>query len=193
MKKFAVVLAGYNLNDRSEITGSVSTLIALDQLGAEVTCFTLFEKDTDLAPASNEVPSALKSKVHPLVNLSENDYDAIIFSGGSASDQKPPQVESLIQQFHSSGKPIGAISSAAHLIARALRKSQVTMTLGNQPKSIAEIEKLGAIHEYCPVDDYVSDRENKVVTTPASMYDEAKPAQIFKGVLGLVKETFEMA
>ena len=35
----------------------------------------------------------------------------------------------------------------------------------------AEIEKTGAHHENCPVNDYVTDRELKIITTPAYMYD----------------------
>jgi hypothetical protein len=32
-----------------------------------------------------------------------------------------------------------------------------------------------------------------VITTPAYMYDEAKPHEVFKGISGLAKELVEMA
>jgi enhancing lycopene biosynthesis protein 2 len=32
----------------------------------------------------------------------------------------------------------------------------------------ADIQKTGAIHVECPVEDYITDRLNKVITTPAN-------------------------
>ena len=43
------------------------------------------------------------------------------------------------------------------------------------------------------VDDFITDRENKVVTTPAYMYGEAAPHLIFTGIRKALKELVEMA
>jgi enhancing lycopene biosynthesis protein 2 len=42
------------------------------------------------------------------------------------------------------------------------------------------------------VNDYVSDRENKIITTPAYMFD-AKPHEIFDGIGGAIRELVEMS
>lgn len=77
-------------------------------------------------------------------------------------------------------------------MARVLGKKHITVTVGADGDTAKEIQKTGAIHEICPATDYVTDREHKVITTPAYMYD-AKPHEVFKGISGLVKEFIEMA
>ncbi|RYZ70306.1 MAG: hypothetical protein EOP09_06325 [Proteobacteria bacterium] len=69
----------------------------------------------------------------------------------------------------------------------------MTVTLGDDKETIAEVLKTGAHHEVCPVDDFVTDRQTKVITTPAYMYGNAKPHEVFKGIAGLAKELVEMA
>lgn len=43
------------------------------------------------------------------------------------------------------------------------------------------------------MDDYITDRETKVVTTPAYMYGDAKPNEVFTGIFGLAHELVEWA
>jgi enhancing lycopene biosynthesis protein 2 len=54
------------------------------------------------------------------------------------------------------------------------------------------MEKTGAIHIECPAHDFITDRDHKVITSPAYMHDTT-PAQVFKGISGLAKELIEMA
>lgn len=103
-----------------------------------------------------------------------------------------PEVEKTIKAFYSQSKPIGAICIAPALIARVLGEHGVTVTIGNDKETAQEIGKTGAQHVECAVDDYVTDRERKVITTPAYMYD-AKPNQVFTGVRKAIKELVEMA
>jgi enhancing lycopene biosynthesis protein 2 len=78
-------------------------------------------------------------------------------------------------------------------LAKVLGENKITLTLGNSSDAIKEVQKTGAVHEICPVDDFITDRHCKVITTPAYMYDEAKPHEVFKGISGLAKELVEMA
>lgn len=217
MKKIAVVLSGCGYLDGSEITEAVATLIALSQLDANVQCFAPVSTFTAIdhlesknksgeRQVLNEAARIARGQVKDVAELTARDFDAVIFPGGygvasnlsswareGSRAKVLPEVERVIREFYQEQKPIGAICIAPTLVARVLGSRHVTLTIGNDPETAAEIEKTGARHEPCSVDDYVSDRDHKVVTTPAYMFDHAKPNEVFKGVFGLCKEIFEMA
>ncbi|WP_413290036.1 isoprenoid biosynthesis glyoxalase ElbB [Bdellovibrio sp. HCB337] len=217
MKKIAVVLSGCGNKDGAEITEAVSLLISLSQNGASYMCFapntevpalnfltneTLSEKRNAMIEAAR----IARSQVQDLKTLKVTDYDALAFVGGygaakvlstwaekGAQCTVSPEVEKSIKDFYNASKPIAAICIAPVLLAKVLGSKKVTVTLGDGKETIAEVLKTGAQHEICPVDDYVTDRETKVITTPAYMYDNAKPHEVFKGISGLAKELVEMA
>lgn len=242
-KKIAVVLSGCGFLDGSEITEAISTLIALSELGTEVTCFapdasfpvahyvasagatssssatqSSLERAT---PAPGSSSSALspstrnaleesgriaRQHVSPLSALREKDFDAIVFPGGfgaaknlsdwastGARANVLADVRRAITEFHKSSKPIGAICIAPTLVARVLGGEHPEVTIGNDTATAAEIEKTGAKHTKCAVDDYVSDRDHKILTTPAYMYGDAKPHEVFTGIRRMLAELVEMA
>lgn len=198
MKKIALVLSGCGHLNGTEITEAVSLLVALSQAGGQITCF---------APEAQMAESAKISRgqIEDVRQLRAKDFDALVFPGGygaakhlsnwaerGAKAAVQPEVARAIREFAAEGKPIGAACIAPTLLALVLGDRGVTLTIGDDRETAAEIEKTGARHERCPVDDYVTDREHKIVTTPAYMY-EAKPHEVFRGISGLVKEVFEMA
>lgn len=217
MKKVAVVLAGCGNKDGAEITEAVSLLIALSQNGAEYMCFAPsvefealnFTNDQAMGQKRNVLTEAARiarGNIQDLKNLDVKKYDALAFVGGFGAAKNLsdwafkgskctvlPEVEKYIKAFHQETKPIAAICIAPVLLAKVLGSERVTVTLGDDKETIAEVLKTGAQHEVCPVDDYVTDRETKVITTPAYMYGNAKPHEIFKGISGLAKELVEMA
>ncbi|MGE0633566.1 MAG: isoprenoid biosynthesis glyoxalase ElbB [Pseudobdellovibrionaceae bacterium] len=217
MKKVAVVLSGCGFKDGSEITEAVSTLIALSQQGASYQCFapdftidatdhlTGEEVIGDQRNIRTEAARIARGNVKDLSTLKSQDFDAIIFPGGygaalqlcswaqkGALCEVLPDVRKILTDFHAQSKPIGAICIAPVLVAKVLGSHGVTVTIGNDKETAAEIKKTGAQHVDCPVDDYITDRLTKVVSTPAYMYD-AQPHQVLKGISGLVKEIVEMA
>ncbi|WP_413559845.1 isoprenoid biosynthesis glyoxalase ElbB [Bdellovibrio sp. HCB209] len=217
MKKIAVVLSGCGYLDGTEITESVSLLIALHQAGAEVRCFApdieLNEMDHLGKSATGAKRNVLKesariarSEVSPLASLHAKDFDGIAFPGGfgaaknlcnwaekGAACDVNEDVKRVILEFYEASKPIGACCIAPVLLAKVLGKKKVTLTIGDDAATAAEIQKTGAQHEECPVDDYITDRETKVVTTPAYMYGNAKPNEVFAGIFGLAHELVEWA
>ncbi|MBS1970007.1 MAG: isoprenoid biosynthesis glyoxalase ElbB [Bdellovibrionales bacterium] len=217
MKKVAVVLAGCGNKDGAEITEAVSLLIALSQNGAEYMCFAPsvefealnFTTDQAMGQKRNVLTEAARiarGNIQDLKTLDVKKYDALAFVGGFGAAKNLsdwafkgskctvlPDVEKNIRAFHQETKPIAAICIAPVLLAKVLGSERVTVTLGDDKETIAEVLKTGAQHEVCPVDDYVTDRETKVITTPAYMYGNAKPHEIFKGISGLAKELVEMA
>lgn len=216
MKKIAVVLSGCGFKDGSEITESVSTLIALTELNADYQCFAP-DKEIETVDHTQDQSTGTRNllvessrisrgKISPLSSLEEKNFDAIVFPGGfgaalhlcdwahkGSQCSTLPEVEKSLLDFHKASKPIGAICIAPVLVAKTLGSQGVTLTIGKDKETAQEIEKTGATHEPCEVDDFITDRENKVITTPAYMYDDAKASQVFKGISALVKELVEMA
>lgn len=217
MKNIAVILSGCGNQDGAEITEAVSTLVALSELGADYQVFAPsqeFKANNFLTgqPSGetrnilNESARIARGNVKNLNELNPADFDGLAIPGGfgvalhlcdwakkGAKCDVQPGVQKVIEAFYADQKPILAICIAPALIAKVLGKHSVTLTLGDDKENAAEIEKTGAQHENCKVDDYVTDREHKIITTPAYMYDNAKPFEVFRGVSGAVKEFFEMA
>src|SRR5690606_18651682 len=93
MKKIAVVLSGSGYLDGSEITESVSLLIALHIAGASVKCFA---PDLEVAAINHvtqqpesakrnvltEAGRIARGKVESLSQLKVSDFDAVAFPGG---------------------------------------------------------------------------------------------------------------
>ncbi len=217
-KNIAVILSGCGGKDGAEITEAVSTLISLSQNGVT---YKVFAPDIDIIPTNHlttksmtnekrnlmvEAARISRGDVTEIAALKSDEFDAVIFPGGlgaalhlstwaqqGAGCSVLPEVKRVIEEFYNASKPIGAICIAPVLVAKVLGKYNITITLGQDDKeAIKEVQKTGAIHEVCPVEDYITDRLNKVITTPAYMC-KAKPHQIFKGISGLVKELVEMA
>lgn len=200
-----MVLSGCGRQDGSEITEAVSLLIALNSLGAQVQCFApnMEFQGRNLLEESQRIA---RGSAKDLTTLNSKDFDALIFPGGfgaalhlcdwasqGAKAQVHPEVKKQILDFHKSGKPIGAVCIAPVLLALTLGSKHVTLTLGDDHETISEVQKTGAHHEICNVDDFISDRDHKIVTSPAYMYDKAGPHEVFKGIEGLCREIFEMA
>lgn len=216
-KQIAVVLSGCGSKDGSEITEAVSALIALSEMGANYQCFA---PDLD-CPATNfitgrpmegqrnlmvESTRITREKTRDVTFLRSEDFDGVVFPGGfgaalnlsdfgkkGSGGQVLPSIERVIREFHRDSKPIAAICIAPALLALVLGDKNITITLGQPSDASREIAKTGAHHEVCAVDDFVTDRENKLVTTPAYMYDEAKPSDVFKGIRGAIRELVEMS
>lgn len=217
MKKIAVVLSGCGYLDGSEITETISLIISLNQAGAEVHCFApdksfsvtnhiskdMMNEDRNVLV---EAARICRGEIKNLSNLSASNFDALAFPGGfgaaknlsnwaekGAQCEVLPDLKKIILDFYEASKPIGAICIAPVLLARVLGHKNPTLTIGNDLATAVEIQKTGAIHEECPVNDYITDRETKIVTTPAYMYDDAKPHEVFAGIFGLAHELVEWA
>lgn len=198
MKKIALILSGCGYQDGSEITETVSALICLNQAGTQTQCFAPKNQIEDSAKIS-------RGNVKDVSQLNADEFDGLVLPGGygaakhlsdwaakGAQCTVHSDVARVIQSFYNSQKPIAAICIAPALIARVLGKHGVSVTLGNDKEAAAEIAKTGAIHENCPVEDYISDRDHRILTTPAYMYD-AKPHEVFHGISKMLREFVEWA
>lgn len=217
MKKIAVILSGCGHQDGTEITEAVSLLIGLSQHHAEVTCFA---PDLNFSPKNHlsgeisktehrnilvESARITRGKSYDLKTLNPNEFDAVVVVGGfgaalnlsnwgqlGAQCTVLPELQKNIEAFYSQSKPIGAICIAPAIIAKILGSHKITVTIGTDKETALEIKKTGAIHVDCEVTDYISDRDHKIITTPAYMH-KAAPHEVFKGITALAKELVEMA
>lgn len=213
MKKFAVVLSGCGVFDGAEIHEATLTLLAIAQQGAS---YEIFAPDINQYHVINHITGKqmpekrnvlvesariARGKIKPLNLFRESDFDAIIFPGGfgvaknlsTVAFDGPnaivnPDVEAAVSSMHKAGKPIGALCIAPAMIARIL--GNVEVTIGNDPGTVANIEKMGGKHIKATHGEVVVDKQNKVFTTPCYMLD-ATIVQIYKGAGNIINEVLK--
>jgi enhancing lycopene biosynthesis protein 2 len=215
MIRVGVVLSGCGFRDGSEIHESVLTLLALDRNGATVTCFA-----PDLAqpsvvdhrtgkPAKEkrnvlaEAARIARGKVADLATAKAADLDALVLPGGygavlnlsdfataGAKAKVHPEVARILKEMHAAKKPIGAWCIAPAVLALVLGKDAPTLTIGEDAGTKRALEGLGAKHMDCTVRQICVDEEQRIVTTPAYMFDAGiadVATGIERGVAALVK------
>jgi enhancing lycopene biosynthesis protein 2 len=213
-KSVAVVLCGSGYLDGSEIREAVGTLWALSKHDVTVQCFAPNDTQPDvvnhLAKAIDpsvkrnmlqEAARIARSEIQSLDELNPDLFHAVIFPGGygvakslcdfasqGAKGSVRPDIAKVMNQFHTQGKPIGAICIAPALVALVFKGHGFQLTLGPYSDAAKEIEKLGHKHIECDVKSCVVDEKNKIVTTPAYMVDAAPLHEIFQGIEKLVQE-----
>ncbi|MGZ3789464.1 MAG: isoprenoid biosynthesis glyoxalase ElbB [Bacteriovorax sp.] len=213
-KKIAVILCGSGYKDGSEIRESVFTLLSLSERNAKIQCFAPDALQTDVVNCltgevmKNEsrhmlVESAriARGEVLSLSQLKHAEFDGLILPGGfgaaknlcnfafkGSGGETRSDLAQVLKDFHDAHKPIGAICIAPAIVALAFKGLGFKLTVGESSETSLELEKCGHTHEVCLPSKCVLDRENKIVTTPAYMYDDAPMAEIFKGIDELVKE-----
>lgn len=98
-------------------------------------------------------------------------------------------VEEAIRSTHSAHKPIGALCISPVLIARVL--GEVSVTVGNDKKTVNDIAKLGGKHEEKRHGEVTVDRKNLIVSAPCYMLD-ATLSEIARDAEAVVKAIMEL-
>lgn len=216
MKRIAVVLSGCGFQDGTEITEAISCFLALTEKGATYQCFA---PDIHFQPLNHltgkpegELRSVLlesarlnRGKCLNISNLDSENFDGLLFPGGfgaakTLSNWAEKGAEAVLNQyvsetihsFYKTSKPIAAACIAPTLLALVLGSREISLTIGTDQKTAQEIEKTGAKHIPCTVTEYISDRDHKILTTPAYMM-EAPPIEIYNGIHKMITELVEMA
>ena len=219
MPKIGVVLSGCGVQDGSEIHEAVSVLLALDQLGAEYQCMA---PDIDQLHVVNHVTSEpmpgetrnalveaariARGKAVALKTVRVSDYDGFIFVGGYGAAKNlssyavdgaectvHPEAKRLIEVAHDAGRPLCFCCISPVLAAKVLgHRGEPLLTIGNDPDTAAAIEKMNASHVEAGVLEAVVDRDNKVVSTPAYMYDNASVSEVYAGIRQAVDELLRL-
>ena len=214
-KKIAVILSGCGVYDGAEIHESVITLLRLDQRGAQVQCFA-----PDIAQlhvidhlTGEEMPESrnvlvesariARGEVKDIRDANADEFDALIVPGGfgaaknlsnfaveGAGCSVNPQVLELAEAFAEAGKPVGLICISPALAAKIYGPG-VTCTIGNDTDTAAALDKMGATHQECSVEDIVEDTARKLVSTPAYMLGKSI-SEVASGINKLVDRVLEL-
>ena len=215
MPKIAVVLSGCGVYDGAEIHESVITLLALDRAGAEVVCCAPNIPQLHVIDhASGEVAGEARNvavessriargAVVALDQLDVSGVDGVIFPGGFGAAKNlcdyavngpamtvQPEVERVVREARAAGKPLAFLCIAPVIAARLL--PGVRVTIGADPGTAGHIEELGGRHVECPVDDFVEDEEQNVLTAPAYMLGPGIK-EVAAGIERLVARLIELA
>lgn len=135
-----------------------------------------FDFDEKFNPEDFEA-LVIQGDLDQLKKMTTYDADGIFF-------EVQESLKTLIVKFHQQSKPIGAIGLASLIVAQVLKKSKPLITLGETSDLISQLSKLNIQHEVCPVNDYIADRDCKLLSTPHL---------VSTGVRLMIKELVEMA
>lgn len=148
----------------------------------------------------------------PLTELSPDTADGVVFPGGfgaaknlstfgfeGAEMSVNPEVVRVITEFHAAGKPQALCCIAPILAAKVLGDKGVTLTMGGQGGddwphggAIDVAKGFGATMEVKSVAEVCIDETNRLVSTPAYMYN-GQFHEIQDGVSSMVNELLKMA
>jgi enhancing lycopene biosynthesis protein 2 len=215
-KKIGVILSGCGVYDGSEIHEAVFTLLAIDANGADAVCMA---PDMELAEVNHISGEATGAKRNVLlesariargkiVNIKEakaGDLDAVILPGGfgaaknlcdfavkGAAASIQPDVARLLKEMAAAKKPIGAVCIAPALIAALFgQELSPEVTIGNDTGTAAAINATGSKHIDCPVTEFVLDKKNRIVSSPAYML-AGRIGETYESVTKTVKAVLEL-
>jgi len=216
MKNVAVILSGCGVFDGAEIHESVLTMLALEENGASYQCFApdvpqhhvLNHITGDEMDESRNVliesARIARGSVKPVTELKAADFDALLFPGGFGAAknlcdfafkgkdcQIQPDVLSAAKDFAQANKPLGFICIAPAMIPHVFGEG-ASLTIGNDADTADAIEAMGGKHVTCPVDEFVMDEVNKVVSTPAYML-AGNISEAASGIRKLVAKVLELS
>ncbi len=217
--KIGILLHGCGVFDGSEIHESVLTLLFLEKAGVESVCISINKPQLHVVDhitghvaegvkrnIMEESARIARGKIRDLKTVSVDEIDGLIIPGGFGVAKNlcdfvvkgencsvEPEVENFLKELHSKRKPIGAICIAPALVAKIFGKDiKPRLTIGNDQSTADKINKMGAEHIECPVNNFVVDEKYKIVTTPAYMLGPGIK-DIAEGIEGLVKAVVELA
>jgi len=220
--KVAVLLAGCGHLDGAEVREAVLTLLALDQHGAAFQCIApnadqyhvinhATGKVTEGQTRNILEEASRIARVGQCLDLAlavPDEFDALLIPGGfgvaknhctfafdgpNASVRQ--DVAAFVQAFFKAKKPVGAICISPALVALLLAKAGISgkLTLGSGDGVKPAMDALKQEHVSVPsAREAVIDKELKLVTTAAYMFDEARLADVFVGIERCVAEVLKL-
>lgn len=192
--KVAVVLSGCGVFDGSEIHESVLTLLALSCAGVSYQCMApnvnqvhvINHLTGQVAEGENRnvlVESAriARGEIIDIANADTHDYAAVFFPGGFGAAKNlsdfafkktaceiQPDVLRFANAMAAEHKPACYICIAPTMIPLIYGKG-AKLTIGDDQDTAQAIEVMGGEHIDCPVQEFVVDKDRKLVSTPAYM------------------------
>ena len=193
-KRFAIIVGGCGHRDGSEIHETTMTMLSVVEHGCTYQMFApnrnqhhvINHLTGEEMPESRnmlvEAARIARGQIQPLEDFRVEDFDAVLFPGGfgvaknfftyafqGADCQVDKQIEQLIIDIHKAGKPIGALCIAPVLLAKVLK--DITITVGNDENTAKDVAKMGGKNINTVLGEVISDKENKIYSTPCYMLD----------------------
>ncbi|MCB2156682.1 isoprenoid biosynthesis glyoxalase ElbB [bacterium] len=216
-KKIGVMLSGCGVYDGSEIHEAVLTILALDRANAEIVYIAPNVNQMHVIDHSKGEPAADEARnvfvesariargaVKDCANVQGAELDGLFFPGGFGAAKNlcnfategpncvvHPEVERLVREIHEARKPLGFVCIAPAVAARVIGNG-VEVTIGNDEGTAQAIEKMGARHINCAVDEAHFDERNRVATSPAYMLPD-RLQKIYAGIEKAVNKVVEWA
>ncbi|AJF05693.1 isoprenoid biosynthesis glyoxalase ElbB [Geoalkalibacter subterraneus] len=217
-KKIGVVLAGCGVYDGSEIHEAVITMLALDRAGAEIICMAPDMEQMHVVnhltgePAEGETRNVLveaariaRGNIKNIADIKADQLDGLFMPGGFGVAKNlcdfavkgpdctvHPEVSRLVKEIVAAKKPLAAVCIAPALISKVLGDQKPKLTIGNDADVAGGMEKMGAQHVQCPVNEFVVDEENKIISTPAYML-AGRISEAAEGIEKTVQALLKMA
>ena len=218
-KKIGVVLSGCGVYDGSEIHEAVITLLAIDRNGAEAVCMApniaqlhvVNHLTGEVATGESrnvlvEAARIARGKVRDLATVKAADLDALILPGGFGAAKNlcdfavkgpdcsvNPDVARIIREMVAVKKPVGAVCIAPAILSKVLGADKLPhqLTIGTDAGTAAALTGMGSQHVACPAREFVVDKANKLVSTPAYML-AGGIAEAAEGIEKCVKALIEL-
>ncbi len=218
-KKIGVVLSGCGVYDGAEIHESVITLLAIEKAGAEAVCMapnvdqmhvinhlTGEEMAGEKRNVLVESARIARGEIKDISTIKADDIDALFFPGGFGAAKNlstfavkgencevHPEVTRLVREFAAKQKPQGVACIAPAMMAKIYegQPASPTLTIGNDKDTSGKIEKMGSKHQECAATDFVLDKENKIVSTPAYMSGQ-NIGEVAEGIEKAVQELVKL-
>ncbi|GAA5645009.1 MULTISPECIES: isoprenoid biosynthesis glyoxalase ElbB [Vibrio] len=216
MKKVAVILSGCGVFDGAEIHETVLALHAIEKHGATWHCFApdieqmhvinhiTGEEMPETRNVLVESARIVRGQIEDVAKLNPADFDALLLPGGFGAAKNltdfavkgtecsiNAHVAAACRGFAEAKKPAAYLCIAPAIIPM-IYGTDVQGTIGNDVQTAKAFRQMGGDHVECPVDDYVFDTENKVLSTPAYMLAE-NISQAASGIERLVARLIEIA
>jgi enhancing lycopene biosynthesis protein 2 len=218
--RVGVVLSGCGASDGSEIHEAVMTLYWIERAGGRAICMApdlvqpvvVDAISQEAAPQARRVLAEAgriaRGQIRDIATVRDTDLDALIFPGGkgvatvlSSYAEKGvicdvhPDVARLLKGMLGRRRPMGFICLAPILAARVLGPAAgVRITFGTKACEEAKHAAImGADVRPCPLREILVDEKNRVVTTPAYMYEEARLSDVGFTVERLVRQVINFA
>ena len=205
--------------DGAEIREAVLTLLAIDTRGAKATIFApdidqhhvvnhlTGEEQSEVRNVLVESARIARGKVEDISKIDLSKLDAIILPGGfgvaknlstlafdGANGKINEQLNKLLNDAIELQKPIGAICISPAVICLGIGDKMPSVTIGNNDDGTAgAITTLGGSHHKKGPDEINVDEVNKIVSTPAYMYDDANISDIAIGIDLCVQKIIELS
>ncbi len=222
MSRIGLLLSGCGVQDGSEISEAVLTILALERAGADVlpmapdvtqaqvwNHYTGAEVRDESRGVLAESARLVRGKIASVNTVGAADIDALILVGGYGAVKNlcnyanqatgatvNPEVSRLISELHGLGKPIGAMCVAPVVLALVLgnrkTKTPLSLTVGSDAATARDLGILGASHVETRPDQICIDDANNIITTPAWMSAHSV-AEAEPGITKMVNEVVERA